>query len=52
MAGRSPFSYLASKNFHHVLGGAAGTLLGETSIMPKCPGNARFELQIGDVPHG
>ncbi len=37
-----------------MLGSAAGTdwLLGEEGIMPKRPGNAGFELQIGDVHHG
>jgi hypothetical protein len=40
--------------FHHALGSTAGTdwLLGKASIMPKCPGNARFKLQIGNFPHG
>jgi hypothetical protein len=34
-----------------MLGSTVGTdwLLGKASIMPKCPGCARFELQIGDV---
>ncbi len=27
-------------------------LLGRSGIMPKCPSNAGFELQIGNVPHG
>jgi hypothetical protein len=45
------------QNFHHALGSTAGTdwpdrLLGKASIMPKCPGNAGFELQISNVPHG
>ncbi len=41
------------KNFHHLLGSAVDTdlLLGETSIMPKHPGNAGFELKMGNVPY-
>jgi hypothetical protein len=27
-------------------------LLSEASILPECSGNTRFELQIGNVPHG
>ncbi len=48
------FFILSIQNFHHPLGGAGGTdwLLSEASVVPKCPGNARFELQIGNVPHG
>jgi hypothetical protein len=45
---------LGIHNYHHVFGSAAGTdwLLDKTSIMSKRPGNARFELQFGNVPHG
>ncbi len=45
---------LGIQNSHPALGGTAGTgyLLGKASITHKCPGNARFELQIGNVPHG
>ncbi len=48
------FFILGIQNFYHALGSAAGTdwLLGKASIMPKRPGNAGFELQIGNVPHG
>ncbi len=39
------------QNFHHTFGRAVGTdwLLGKASILPKRTGNARFELQIGNV---
>ncbi len=45
---------LSIQNLHHALGNTAGTdlLLGEASIITKCPDNAGFELQIGNVPHG
>ncbi len=48
------FLILSIQNFHHVLGSAECTdwLLGKVSIMPKCPGNVGFELQIGNAPHG
>ncbi len=44
---------LSIQHFPHALGSTEGTdwLLGEAGIMPKCPGNARFELQIGSVTH-
>jgi hypothetical protein len=37
-----------------MLGSAMCTywLLSKASIVWKHPGNTRFELQIGDVPHG
>ena len=37
-----------------MLGGGVGAhwVLGEASILPQCSGNARFELQIGNIPHG
>jgi hypothetical protein len=40
--------------FHHTLGSTVGTywLLGKASIILEHSGNTRFELQIGDVPHG
>jgi hypothetical protein len=48
------FLILSVQNFHHALGGTAGTdwLLGEAGVFTECPGIPRFELQIGDVPHG
>jgi hypothetical protein len=48
------FFILSDQNFHHALGFAAGAnwLLSKTGVFPECPGNPRFELQIGNIPHG
>ncbi len=48
------FLILSIQNFHPVLGGTACTdwLLGKAGVHPECPGNSRFELQIGNIPHG
>ncbi len=52
MLGRSALSCLES--FHDAFGGIMCTcwLLGKAGIKFKCPGNARFELQVVDIPHG
>jgi hypothetical protein len=44
---------LGIQDFYHAFCSAVGSdwLLGKASIMPKHPGNARFELQVGDVSY-
>ncbi len=41
-------------DFHNTFGGITCTcwLLGKAGIKLKRPGNARFELQVVDIPHG
>jgi hypothetical protein len=48
------FVILSIQDFHYVLGCVMCTywLRGKARIKLKRPGNARFELQIVDVPHG
>ena len=48
------FVILSTQYFHDVLGGITCTcwLLGKARIKLKRPGNARFELQVVDIPHG
>jgi hypothetical protein len=48
------FVILSIQDFHNVFGSVTCTywLLGKARIVVKCPGNARFELQVVDVPHG
>jgi hypothetical protein len=54
MLGRSALSYLASKNLYNAFGGVTCTcwFLDKAGIEFKRPGNARFELQVVDIPHG
>jgi hypothetical protein len=42
------------QDFHNTFGGITCTywLLGKAGIKLKHPGNARFELQVVDIPHG
>jgi hypothetical protein len=48
------FVLLSIQDFHYAFGCITCTywLLGKARIKLKQPGNARFELQIVDVPHG
>ncbi len=48
------FVIFSIQDFHHAFGCITCTywLLGKVRIELKCTGNARFELQIVDVPHG
>jgi hypothetical protein len=48
------FVILSIQYFHNMLGGVTCNcwLLGKAGIKLKRPGNARFELQIVDIPHG
>ncbi len=48
------FVILTVQDFHHALGCVTCTFwfLGIARNQLQCPGNARFELQIVDVPHG
>ncbi len=48
------FVIFSVQDFHHAFGCVMCTLwlLGKVRIELKCHGNARFELQIVDVPHG
>ncbi len=48
------FIILRVQDFHDAFGSVtcALWLLGKAGIEFKCPGNARFELQIVDVPYG
>jgi hypothetical protein len=48
------FVMLSIQDFHNAFGGVTCTywLLGKARIKPKHPGNARFELQVVDIPHG
>ncbi len=48
------FVIFSVQDFHNTFGSVTCTLwlLGKGRIELKCPGNARFELQIVDVPHG
>jgi hypothetical protein len=49
------FVILSIQNFYGVYGGITCTcwfLLGKAGVESKCPGNARFELQVVDIPHG
>ncbi len=48
------FIILSVQDFHNLFGGITCTLwlLGKAGIELKHPGNAMFELQIVDVPHG
>jgi hypothetical protein len=45
---------LTVQNFHNAFGGITYTccFLGKAGIELKHPGNARFELQAVDIPHG
>ncbi len=45
---------ISIQNFHDAFGGITCTcwFLGNAGIELKCPGNARFELQVVDIPHG
>jgi hypothetical protein len=42
------------QNFHDLLSSVASAywLVGSAVVLLECPGNARLELQIVDVPHG
>jgi hypothetical protein len=48
------FVILGIQYFHDALGGVMCTcwLLGKAGIKLKHPVNARFELQVVDIPHG
>ncbi len=48
------FVIFSAPDYYHAFGCVACTLwfLCIARIKLKCPGNARFELQIVDVPHG
>jgi hypothetical protein len=48
------FVILSIQIFHDAFGGVTCTcwFLGKAGIDLKCPGNARFELQAVDIPHG
>ncbi len=48
------FIIFSIQDFHHAFGCVTCTFwfLGIARIKLKCSGNARFELQIVDVPHG
>jgi hypothetical protein len=48
------FVIFSIQDFHHVFGCITCTcwLLGIARIKLKHPGNAKYELQIVDVPHG
>ncbi len=48
------FVILSLQDFHNAFGSVTCTcwLLGKAGIEFKCPGNARFELQIVDVSCG
>ncbi len=48
------FVIFSIQEFHKTFGSAAHThwFLGQACVLFECPGNARFELQIIDIPHG
>jgi hypothetical protein len=48
------FVIFSIQDLHNTLGSVACTdwFLGQAGVLLECPGNARFELQIVDVPHG
>jgi hypothetical protein len=48
------FVILSIQDFHKAFGGITCTccFLGKAGIKHKRPGNARFELQVVDLPHG
>ena len=54
MAGISAFFVLCIQYFHYMLGSATGAnwFLSMVQIVPKCSGNAQFELQICNISHG
>jgi hypothetical protein len=48
------FVILSIQDFHDAFGSIACTywLLGQAGVLIKCPGDARLELQVVDIPHG
>ncbi len=48
------FVILSIQNFYDAFGGITCTcwFLGKAGIESEHPGNARFELQVVDIPHG
>jgi hypothetical protein len=48
------FVILSIQNFHNPFGSIACTywLLKQAGVLLKYSGNARFELQVADIPHG